>query len=76
MSSETCFISANDGVGGLLFFFQAGDFFAGFVALRLALLVFGDQLSPFFVERAESVQIQRNAALGAMSAKTSRWSRK
>ncbi len=66
----------DDGVGGLLFFFEAGDFVARFVALRLALLVLGDQLAAFFVERAKSVEIQRGAALGAISANTSRWSRK
>ena len=50
-------------VGGLLFFFQRGDFVAGFVALRLELLGRGDQFAPLFVERAKCVQIERGAAL-------------
>ena len=46
-------------VGVLLFFLEACNLVAGFVALRLALLVGGDQLATLLVERAKSIQIER-----------------
>src|ERR1700722_2698129 len=55
----------NDGIGRLLFFFEARDFVAGFVALRFALLILCDELATLFVESAESVEIQGGAAFGS-----------
>jgi hypothetical protein len=52
----------DDRVGALFFFFQAGNFVAGFVAQRFALFIGGDQLAAFFVESAKSIQIERDVA--------------
>ena len=55
----------NDDVSRLLLFFEPCDFFAGFVALGFALLVFCDELATFFVECAERLKIQCGAAFGS-----------
>ena len=49
-------------IRALLGFFQARDFIAGLVALRFAMLIFGDQLAPLFIQRAKSLKVKRNIA--------------
>src|ERR1700688_474010 len=55
----------NDGIGRPLFFFEARDFVAGFVALRFALLILCDEFATLFVQSAESVEIEGGAAFGS-----------
>lgn len=49
-------------IGVQLIFFQAGNFVAGLVALRLALFVGGDEFAALLVDRAEGVEIERDVA--------------
>ena len=51
-----------DGVCALLFFFEARDFVTGFIALRLAMLVFGNKFAPLFVQRAKAVEFECDVA--------------
>ena len=53
----------NEGVRVLFFLLQAGDFVAGLVALGFELFGGSDQFAAFFVERAETIQIEGHAAL-------------
>src|SRR5260370_94940 len=50
-------------VGVFLFLPEAGDFVAGFVALRFELLGSGDKFASLLVQLAKSVQIERGAAV-------------
>ena len=51
----------NEGISVFLLFLQAGDFLAGFIALRLELLGCGDEFAALFVELAKGVQVKRGA---------------
>jgi hypothetical protein len=49
-------------IRAVLLFLETSNLIAGFVALRFALFVFGDELAAFFIQGLESLEVQRDIA--------------